>query len=69
MIGIAFFLVQSFASCPTGVIDYKCFGEQLGAQLLPGRIMVGGLRDGVRLWLAWLSSTPADDATVRAAIA
>jgi hypothetical protein len=68
-IGNAFFLVQSFASSPTGEIDYKCFGEQLGAQLMPGRIMDAGLRDGVRLWLAWLSSTPADDATVRAAIA
>jgi hypothetical protein len=65
----AVLLIQSFATDPVSEADYACFGEQLGVDAAPGQITDAGLRDGVRLWLGWVSSVTAGDQTVRAAIA
>jgi hypothetical protein len=64
----AVFLVQSFTPDQDSFDDFQCFTQQLGAKATENRIVASGLRDGVELWIGWLSSQPADDKTVRGAV-
>jgi hypothetical protein len=64
----AMFLVMSFVPDPKGFADYACFAEQLGIQGRENALVSAGVRDGVELWIGWLSAQTADEKTVRAAV-
>lgn len=68
----ALFLVHSFEADPTGeprsFADYACFADQLGATPHRNAISHVGPRNGIDLWIAWISSEPANDETVRRAV-
>lgn len=64
----ALLLVQSFVADPDSVADFKCFGEQFGVIVHENAAVSAGVRDGVSLWLAWVTSRPATDEVVRAAL-
>lgn len=50
-------------------LDFVHWAGQPGVEVGENRIVSAGARGGVTLWLAWLTCAPADDRTVRAAVA
>lgn len=64
----AVFLVQSFVADTESFGDFDCFAQQLGTRATEDAIAYIGERGGVELWMGWLSSKPADEHAVRAAI-
>jgi hypothetical protein len=64
----ALFLVQSFAADPGSFQDFSCFARELGVDVAENRIVCAGQRAGVSLWIAWISSDPATDSVVAAAL-
>lgn len=64
----ALFLVHSFTSDPESLSDYVCFGRQLGFEVGENSLVNVGPRDGIDLWLGWISTPPADCATITAAV-
>lgn len=66
----AVLLVHSFLPEGHGsMTDFKAFGEQLGVHLAENEIVSAGVRDSVQLLVGCITSAPATDAQVRAAVA
>jgi hypothetical protein len=65
----ALLLVQSFVPDPESLADFRCFAEQLGASGSENAVVPAGVHEGVKLWLAWVTSPPATHQVVRAALA
>lgn len=64
----AIFLVQSFSQDEESLRDYVAFGRRLGVNLAENTLLVAGEYGGIQLWIGWLSSATADEATLRVAV-
>lgn len=54
----ALLLVHSFADDPESFADYLRFAEEHRIDAAENAVVPAGLRDGVTLWLGWVSSAP-----------
>ena len=65
---VALFLVHAFGDNSASFDDYSTWRRALGISTADHRLQYAGEYEGVRLWMAWVASEPADQATLRAAI-
>jgi hypothetical protein len=59
-LGTAVFLVQSFGRDEKGFRDYITFARQLGVDVRENAVVDAGVREGIRLYIGWLTCAFAD---------
>jgi hypothetical protein len=64
----ALFLVHAFGENGKSLEDYRYWASLLGVKAEANCLTNVGIRNEIDMWIAWLSSKPADDKTVRAAV-
>lgn len=64
----ALILVQSFTDDGESLADFVAFAKALGASAGENRIVEAPTKAGLRLWIGWVSTPPAELASLEAAI-